>query len=158
MQTSSVSTKRNFLPYPSIPTAPLALLPSIDTHQALGSPDRRAGAKRLRGLTAPISPTNPPHRSPIRNRIPPRTACTSLSPSLREVPRPSGEARGFVRTSNSTINRDLSMRLTYNTVGGATSRPPTINAVNSTIFMKMPAKLKPLRAADSRPYIGLYRR
>ena len=32
----------------------LALPPSIDTHQALGSPSGRAGAKRLRGLTAPI--------------------------------------------------------------------------------------------------------
>ena len=31
--------------------------PSIDAHQALGSPDGRAGAKRLRGLTAPIPHT-----------------------------------------------------------------------------------------------------
>ena len=47
------------------PTAPLALPPSIDTHQALGSPSGRAGAKRLRGLTAPIPPTNYPqtHRT-----------------------------------------------------------------------------------------------
>ena len=33
---------------------------SIDTHQALGSPSGRAGAKRLRGLTAPILPTTYP--------------------------------------------------------------------------------------------------
>ncbi|MBQ2446290.1 MAG: hypothetical protein II272_07595, partial [Oscillospiraceae bacterium] len=31
---------------------------SIDAHQALGSPSGRAGAKRLRGLTAPILPTS----------------------------------------------------------------------------------------------------
>ena len=39
--------------------------PSIDAHQALGSPDGRAGAKRLRGLTAPIPPKNYPqnHRT-----------------------------------------------------------------------------------------------
>ena len=48
-----------------MPTAPLALPPSIDTHQALGSPSGRAGAKRLRGLTAPILPTGYPqnHRT-----------------------------------------------------------------------------------------------
>ena len=43
-----------------MPTAPLALPPSIDTHQALGSPSGRAGAKRLRGITAPILPTSYP--------------------------------------------------------------------------------------------------
>ena len=43
-----------------MPTAPLALPPSIDIHQALGSPSGRAGAKRLRGLTAPILPTSYP--------------------------------------------------------------------------------------------------
>ena len=46
-------------------TKPLALPPSIDTRQALGSPSGRAGAKRLRGLTAPILPKNYPlnHRT-----------------------------------------------------------------------------------------------
>ena len=34
--------------------------PSTDAHQALGSPSGRAGAKRLRGLTAPILPTSYP--------------------------------------------------------------------------------------------------
>ena len=34
--------------------------PSIDAHQTLGSPSGRAGAKRLRGLTAPILPTSYP--------------------------------------------------------------------------------------------------
>ena len=34
--------------------------PSIDAHRALGSPSGRAGAKRLRGLTAPIPPTGYP--------------------------------------------------------------------------------------------------
>ena len=42
------------------PTAPLALPPSPDTHHTLGSPSGRAGAKRLRGLTAPILPTSYP--------------------------------------------------------------------------------------------------
>ena len=43
-----------------MPTKPLALPPSVDAHQALGSPSGRAGAKRLRGLTAPILPTSYP--------------------------------------------------------------------------------------------------
>ena len=44
------------------PTAikPQFIAPSIDDHQALGSPSGRAGAKRLRGLTAPILPTSYP--------------------------------------------------------------------------------------------------
>ena len=33
---------------------------SIDAHRALGSPSGRAGAKRLRGITAPILSTNYP--------------------------------------------------------------------------------------------------
>ena len=40
------------------PYNPKFSTPSIDTHQALGSPSGRAGAKRLRGLTAQIPPTN----------------------------------------------------------------------------------------------------
>ena len=38
---------------------------STDAHRTLGSPGRRAGAKRLRGLTAPILPTGYPqiHRT-----------------------------------------------------------------------------------------------
>ncbi|MBQ2446335.1 MAG: hypothetical protein II272_07820, partial [Oscillospiraceae bacterium] len=38
-------------------------------------------------------PSDPLHRFLIRNCIPARTVCTSLSPSLREVPLPEGEAR-----------------------------------------------------------------
>ena len=47
------------------PTSPLSLPPTISAHQALGSPSGRAGAKRLRGLTVPIPPTNHPqnHRT-----------------------------------------------------------------------------------------------
>ena len=47
------------------PTAPLPLHPTISAHQALGSPSGRAGAKRLRGLTAPILPISYPqiHRT-----------------------------------------------------------------------------------------------
>ncbi len=56
----SIPTAPLALHHPSIPTVPLTLPPSIDTHQALGSPDRRTGAKRLRGLTAPILPTSYP--------------------------------------------------------------------------------------------------
>ncbi|MBQ2445095.1 MAG: hypothetical protein II272_01510, partial [Oscillospiraceae bacterium] len=37
-------------------------------------------------------PSDPLHRFLIRNCIPARTVCTSLSPSLREVPLPEGEA------------------------------------------------------------------
>ncbi|MBQ2445294.1 MAG: hypothetical protein II272_02515, partial [Oscillospiraceae bacterium] len=37
----------------------------------------------------------------LMNRIPPRTVCTSLSPSLREVPLPEGEARGCAEASSS---------------------------------------------------------
>ena len=63
-------------PYLSLPTPTLSLPPSIDAHrtlgsppsidahQALGSPSGRAGAKRLRGLTAPIPPTNYPQTHP----------------------------------------------------------------------------------------------
>ncbi len=39
---------------------PQFIAPSIDAHQALGSPSGRAGAKRLRGITAPILPTSYP--------------------------------------------------------------------------------------------------
>ena len=62
---SNCSTKRNLSLRLSMPTAPLALPLPIDAHQALGSPSGRAGAKRLRGLTAPIPPTNYPqnHRT-----------------------------------------------------------------------------------------------
>ena len=35
-------------------------VPFTDAHRTLGSPDRRAGAKRLRGLTAPIPSTDYP--------------------------------------------------------------------------------------------------
>ena len=52
-------------------------------------------------------PTEPPHRFLIRNCIPPRTVCTSLSPSLREVPRPSGEARGCAEASSRSIKPHL---------------------------------------------------
>ena len=55
---SVCSTNRNFPPPPSMPTKPLALPPSTDARRALGSPFGRAGAKRLRGITAPIRPTN----------------------------------------------------------------------------------------------------
>ena len=45
---------------PPTPTTPLALPPAIDARHALGSPSGRTGAKRLRGLTAPILPTSYP--------------------------------------------------------------------------------------------------
>ena len=113
VRTSSSSVSRDLSLRLSMPTAPLALPPTLDAHQALGSPSGRAGAKRLRGLTAPILPTGypqnhrtdstqklptePPHRFLIRNCIPAQTVCTSLSPSLREVPLPEGEARAVCK-------------------------------------------------------------
>ncbi len=97
VQTSSRSKNRNFTLRLPMPTALSALPPSINAHHTLGAPDGRAGAKRLRGLTAPIPPTNSPqnHRTDpsYETAFLPPTVCTSLSPSLREVPRPSGEAR-----------------------------------------------------------------
>ena len=82
---------------------------SIDTHQALGSPSihrcspcpwlslreswREAPERAHCTNSTKKLPTDPPHRFFIRNCIPPRTVCTSLSPSLREVPLRSGEAR-----------------------------------------------------------------
>ena len=79
-----------------MPTAPLALPPSIDIHQALGSPSGRAGAKRLRGLTAPIPPTNYPqihctdstHRPPLvpvttDKRLPLRGSCHEVTEGER---------------------------------------------------------------------------
>ena len=63
----------------SIPHKPECIAPSTDAHQALGSPSGRAGAKRLRGLTAPIPPTAPQqiHRTP---------PWLSLRESWREAP------------------------------------------------------------------------
>ena len=88
---------------------PGLIAPSTDAHCTLGSPSGRAGAKRLRGLTALILPTiypvnyctdsihrlspSSPQRFLIRSCTGSRTVCTSLSPSLREVPLPEGEAR-----------------------------------------------------------------
>ncbi|MBQ2445671.1 MAG: hypothetical protein II272_04440, partial [Oscillospiraceae bacterium] len=40
-------------------------------------------------------PSDPLHRFLIRNCIPARTVCTSLSPSLREVPLPKGRGKGL---------------------------------------------------------------
>ena len=56
-------------------------------------------------------PSDPLHRFLIRNCIPPRTVCTSLSPSLREVPLPEGEARGCAETSKGDKNRNFTLRL-----------------------------------------------
>ena len=94
---------------PPMPTEPSALPPTTDTHQALGSPSdhrcppspwlslreswREAPERAHRTNSTHKLPTDPLHRSLIRNCIPPRTVCTSLSPSLREVPLPEGEAR-----------------------------------------------------------------
>ena len=44
------------------------------------------------------APKHPHYLFLIRNCIPVRTVCTSLSPSLREVPLPEGEASGCVQT------------------------------------------------------------
>ena len=54
------------------PHKPQFIALSIDTHRTLGSPDRRAGAKRLRGLTALIPPTNylQNHRTDSTDRLP----------------------------------------------------------------------------------------
>ena len=60
------------------PTAPLSLHLTISAHQALGSPSGRAGAKRLRGLTAPIPPTthpqthrtDPPYETTFHHKLP----------------------------------------------------------------------------------------
>ena len=60
VKTSTNPTNRNLSLIPSTPTPPSSLPPSIDTHCTLGSPSGRAGAKRLRGLTAPILPTGYP--------------------------------------------------------------------------------------------------
>ena len=58
-------------------------------------------------VSADRLPSDPLHRFLRRNCIPARTVYTSLSPSLREVPLPEGEARGWVQTSNSAKNREL---------------------------------------------------
>ena len=123
VQTSSIPTNRNLPPPPSMPTAPLALLPSIDARHALGSPSghrcspcpwlslreswREAPERAHCTNSTHKLPTDPPYRSLIQNCIPPRTVCTSLSPSLREVPLPEGEARACVQTSSNSINRNL---------------------------------------------------
>ena len=70
-----------------------ALLP------ALGSPSGRAGAKRLRGITAPILPTSYPQIHCTDSLYEtashyPRSA-RPLSPSLREVPLPKGRGKGL---------------------------------------------------------------
>ena len=83
--------------------------PSIDTHRTLASSSiyrhppspwlslreswREAPERAHCTDSTHKLPTDTPHRSPIRNCIPARTVCTSLSPSLREVPLRSGEAR-----------------------------------------------------------------
>ena len=106
---------------------PKFFAPSTDAHRALGSPSGRAGAKRLRGITAPISPTNylQNHRTDfiygltieLLHQYISRTAflhelsAQSLSPSLREVPLPEGEARGCVGTLSRFIDRSFSIRL-----------------------------------------------
>jgi hypothetical protein len=56
VQTSSSLINRDLSLCLPMPTKLLALPPPIDAHQALGSPSGRAGAKRLRGITAPIPP------------------------------------------------------------------------------------------------------
>ena len=112
--------KPKFFPCPSIPTAPLALPPVIDARQALGSPDRRAGAKRLRGLTALIPSTDFPqnhrtdatynlfiellHRFLIRYCSSVRTVCTIPLPLPSGGTSPGGRGKSCVRTSNSHIN------------------------------------------------------
>ena len=60
VRTSNSTINRDLTLRLSIPTALLALPPAIDARQALGSPSGRAGAKRLRGITAPILPTSYP--------------------------------------------------------------------------------------------------
>ncbi len=89
--------KPNFSLRPSTPTKPLALPPSIDTHQALGSPDGRAGAKRLRGLTAPI-PYTKLHSCTncLHNPLPLPSGGTS----------PKGRGKGCEQTSSIPTNRN----------------------------------------------------
>ena len=97
-----------------MPTKLLALPPSIDIHQALGSPSGRAGAKRLRGLTTPILPTGYPQihctDSLYETAFLHELSARPLSPSLREVPLPKGRGKNWVETSNSLISRNLSFR------------------------------------------------
>ncbi len=98
MRTSNSPIERNSSLRLSIPTAPLALPPPTDARRGLGSPDRRAGAKRLRGLTAPISPTNYPknHRINISHEcIPPRTVCTIPLPLPAGGTSPGGRGKGL---------------------------------------------------------------
>ena len=88
---------------------PGLIAPSTDPHRTLGSPSthrhppspwlslreswREAPERAHRtDFTHKLS-IEPLHRFLIRNCIPPRTVCTSLSPSLREAPLPEGEAR-----------------------------------------------------------------
>ncbi|MBQ2445713.1 MAG: hypothetical protein II272_04655 [Oscillospiraceae bacterium] len=87
---------------------------STDAHRTLGSPSthrcpphpwlslreswREAPERAHCTDSTHKLPIEPLHRFLIRNCIPARTVCTSLSPSLREVPLPEGEARGCVQT------------------------------------------------------------
>ena len=90
---------------------PKFIHPSTDAHQALGSPSGRAGAKRLRGLTAPIPLKNYPQNhctdSSYETASRHSLSARSLSPSLREVPLPTGRGKGWVRTSNCSNGRDF---------------------------------------------------
>ena len=80
-------------------TAPIPPTAPQQIHRTLGSPSGRAGAKRLRGLTAPIPPTNhptdPPHRSLIRNCIPHPTFCTTPLPLPSGGTSPHGARQGL---------------------------------------------------------------
>ena len=92
-----------------LPHKPKSNAPTTDTHRTLVSPTvhrhppsswlsrpeswREAPERAHCTDSTDKLPSDPLHRFLIRNYIPARTVCTSLSPSLREVPLPEGEAR-----------------------------------------------------------------
>ena len=92
---------------------PAFLALSIDAHQALGSPSGRAGAKRLRGLTAPILPINYPqnHRTDSSHELHSAPHCLHIPlPLPSGGTSPGGRGKAFVQTSNSITNRNVSLR------------------------------------------------
>ena len=113
---SNSSINRSLSLHPSMPTSPLALPPSIDTHQALGSPSGRAGAKRLRGLTAPI----------LHTKLHSCTNCLHIPlPLPTGGTSPGGRGKSWVQTSNSAKNRNLTLHPSMPTVSLAL--PPSID-------------------------------
>ena len=91
----------------------LALPPSIDTHRTLGSPFGRAGAKRLRGLTAPILPTSYPqnHRNDSSHELHAYTNCLHIPlPLPSGGTSPGGRGKGWVQTSSTSVSLNFTHR------------------------------------------------